>query len=123
MNVMLNKHDVVIDIVETVKPVKKNKNGVTVLCDADVAEGYIGSDNESIIPKQGMQFQPTYYDIAKIFAVDEIPAQVETGTYKYTPEDGFFLNEDIHPNTNMKLTERTSDLEDVVLEMSEIIYS
>ena len=70
MVIMLNKSDVIIDIVETVKPVKINKNGITILCGADEAQGYIGSDNETIYSRMGYQFNPTFYDIAKMYMVD-----------------------------------------------------
>lgn len=123
--VMLNKDNAVIDVVENVKPVCKSRSGITILCNNDEAQGYIGSDEETIYAKYGMQFQPTYYDIAKMYTVneDDIPSIVKPLVYKYDPEKGFFLNEDNYPDTNKGLTTKTNDLENIVLEMSEIVYA
>lgn len=120
--VMLNKDSVVIDIVDMVKPVKKSRRGVTILCAPEEAEGYVGSDNNTVYAKMGMQFQPTYYDIASLCTVEDVPALITPLNYKYNPEDGFTLNEDSYPDTNLGLTQKSKDLEDMVLEMSEIVY-
>lgn len=121
--VMLNKDNVVVDIVDVVKPVRKAPNGVTILCPADICEGYLGSSDDTIYSKIGMQFQPSFYDIASIYAVEEVPNMVEPLVYKYTVDDGFFLNDTNYPDTNLGLTKKSKDLEDIVLEMSEIIYA
>ncbi len=121
--VMLNKDAVVIDIVDVVKPVRKAANGNTILCDPEICEGYIGSDNNTVYAKMGMQFQPSFYDIAQMYMVDDVPALVTPLTHKYDPEEGFTLNEDVYPDTNLGLIEKERDLEDMVLEMSEIIYA
>ena len=121
--VMLNKDNAVVDIVDTIKPVKKAANGVTILCPAEEAQGYVGSDNETIYARIGMQFQPTYYDIAKMYLVaEDIPAVVAPLAYKYDPEHGFSINQDEYPETNKALTLRVTDAEDILMEMSEIIY-
>lgn len=120
--VMLNKDSVVIDIVDMVKPVKKSRRGITILCAPEEAEGYVGSDNNTVYAKMGMQFQPTYYDIASLCTVEDVPALITPLNYKYNPEDGFILNEDSYPDTNLGLTQKSKDLEDMVLEMSEIVY-
>lgn len=121
---MVNKDGAVVDIVDEVKPVRKGGNGVTILCDASQAQGYIGSDNETIYAKIGTQFQPSYYDIAGLYMVDsDIPKMVKPLVYKYSPENGFYINEDSYPDTNTGLTKKTTDLEDIVLEMSAIIYA
>jgi len=121
--VMLNKDNVIVDIVDEVKPVKKSRSGVTILCPAEEAEGYVGSDNNTVYAKIGMQFQPSYYDIASLYMVEDIPNLVVPLAYKYNPEEGFVLNEDSYPDTNLGLTEKERELEDIVLEMSEIIYA
>ena len=128
-HLLLNKDNVIIDIVDTVKPVMKNKNGITVLCKADEAQGYIGSDNDTIYAKIGSQFQPTYYDIAKAVSVGEIPALVVPLMFKYGFENAeatemtFYMNEDPYPETNTNLTARTTDIEDMILDMSMIVYA
>jgi hypothetical protein len=82
----------------------------------------VGSDNNTVYAKMGMQFQPTYYDIASLCTVEDVPALITPLNYKYNPEDGFILNEDSYPDTNLGLTQKSKDLEDMVLEMSEIVY-
>lgn len=120
--VMLNKDSVIIDIVDTVKPVKKSRSGVTILCPVEECEGYVGSDNDTVYAKMGMQFQPSFYDIASLISVDEVPAHISSLAYKYSTKDGFVLNEDSYPDTNLGLTVKARDLEDMMLEMSEIVY-
>lgn len=126
---MLNNNNVIIDIVDTVKPVMKNRNGITVLCKGNEAQGYIGSDNETIYAKFGSQFQPTYYDIAKLYAVDEVPKLVVPLMFKYgletedSTEFTFFMNEDPYPETNTTLTTKTTAIEEMILDMSMYVYA
>lgn len=128
-HLLLNKNGVIIDIVDAVKSVMKNKNGITILCKADEAQGYIGSDNDTIYAKIGSQFQPSYYDIAQIYAVEEIPQLVVPLMFKYGFENAgdtemsFFMNDEQYPETNANLTARTSDLENMILDMSMVVYA
>ncbi len=108
---------------DDVKPVKKNANGLTILCYPDEAEGYVGSDNETVYPRLGLQFQPSYYEVAQTLWIENIPTAVVPLAWKYDADNGFYMNEDPYPDTNRGLTVRASDLEDIVLEMSEIIYA
>ena len=96
MFLLLNKSNVIIDIVENVRYVYKNSNGLTVLCFEDKAEGYIGSDNDTIYAKIGMQFQPSFTDIASTAFVDKIPDGVIARSWKYIDNE-FVKNEDVHP--------------------------
>ena len=96
MFLLLNKSNVIIDIVDNIRYVYKNTNGLTILCYGDKAEGYIGSDNETIYAKMGMQFQPSFTDIASVASVDKIPDGVIPRSYKYI-DNKFVKNEDIHP--------------------------
>lgn len=96
MFLLLNKSNVIIDIVENVRYVYKNSNGLTILCFEDKAEGYIGSDNDTIYAKIGMQFQPSFTDIASTAFVDKIPDGVIARSWKYV-DNKFVKNEDIHP--------------------------
>ena len=122
--VMLNKDGAVVDIVDTVKPVMKSRSGAVVGCANDEAQGYVGSDNETIYAKVGSQFQPAYTDIAKMYTVDdeEIPSIYTPLAYKYNPEEGFTVNTDEYPDTNIKLTTRVNEAEEILMDMSEIIY-
>lgn len=102
---LLNKSDVIIDIVDEVRYVKKNENNLVVLCHQHDAQGYIGSDNETIYPKIGTQFRPSYDDIAKESAVDELPEGVVPLRYKYDWETCKIVeNEDPYPADNTTLT-------------------
>lgn len=96
MFLLLNKNNVIIDIVDNIRYVYKNTNGLTILCYEDKAEGYIGSDNETIYAKMGMQFQPSFTDIASTALVNEIPSGVIPRAWKYVDNE-FIKNEDVHP--------------------------
>lgn len=114
MYLMLNKDNVVIDVVETVKPVRKNSIGVTILCGGDQAEGYIGSNNDTVYSKIGVAF-PTYTDIASIVQYD---GEVEPIVCKYINGE-IVENEDDIQLSNKSLTKaaakNTADLEYVAM--------
>ena len=115
--VMLNKEGTIIDIVDMVKPVKKSRSGVTVLCPPEEAQGYVGSDNETVYAKMGTQLLPSYYDILTICMVDEVPENVSPLEYKYSTIEGFIPNDSDYPDTNTNLTKKTKvneeDISDV----------
>lgn len=91
MYLYLNNQGVIIDIVEDFKPVRKNKNGITVFCSMDDAEGYIGSDDQ-IYAKLGVNLIPAYTDIIRVVMTD-VPEEVVRLAFKYI--DGEFIpNED-----------------------------
>ena len=91
MYLYLNNQGVIIDIVEDFKPVRKNKNGITVFCSMDDAEGYIGSDDQ-IYAKSGVNLIPAYTDIIRVVMTD-VPEEVVRLAFKYI--DGEFIpNED-----------------------------
>lgn len=105
MYLYLNRDGVIIDIVKEHKPVKKNRNGITVFCGNDDAEGYIGSDDQ-IYSKMGANLIPAYTDIAAIVMTD-IPEGVKRLDYKYI--DGEFVeNEEAYPLDNTTLTKATA---------------
>lgn len=117
MYLLLNKTNVIIDIVENVRYVFRNKNDLVVLCRATQAEGYIGSD-DSIYPKAGSQLIPTYDEISSVVQVDEIDDGVCKLAYKY--EDGTFIeNEDPYPIDQIALsstvTKTTAQVEYIAL--------
>ncbi len=91
MYLYLNYQGVIIDIVEDFKPVKKNKNGITVFCGMDDAEGYIGSDNQ-IYAKSGANLIPAYTDILSVVMTD-VPEEVVPLAFKYIGGE-FVPNED-----------------------------
>lgn len=102
MNLYLNKDNVIVDIVETVKPVRK-ANGLTVLCGQDRAEGYLGA-NEEVYAKMGTQLIDQYSDVAQIVEEVEVPEGVTKRTHKYI-EGEFVENADPFPLENLALTE------------------
>lgn len=101
---LLNKSGVVIDIVDTVKYVKRNENNLVILCHQHDAQGYIGSDNETIYDRFGIPFKPDYTDIAHEATVeDDVAAAIVPRKYKYV--DGAVVpNEDPYPDDNFGLT-------------------
>ena len=118
---LLNRDNVIIDIVDDCKPVKKNINGLTVLCSIEEAQGYIGSD-ETIYAKEGSQFIPSYTDILSVVMIDVIPDYVEP--LKYTYKQGEFEeNTNPYPLNNLSLTidtaKNAADIEYIAI-MSEI---
>ena len=120
MFLLLNRSNVIIDAVETVKPVKKNSTGLTILCTMTDAQGYIGSD-ETIYAKMGTQLIESYTDIASVVEYD---GEVTPLAEKY--ENGEIVeNDEPFPLGNMALTsaaEKTSaDLEYVAMMTGEDI--
>lgn len=106
---LLNKDDVIIDIVDQIRYVKKNVNNLVILCHQDDAQGYLGSDGETIYAKKGTQFKPSYDDIAREGAVEELPKGVEPLKYKYDFETSKIVpNKDPYPVDNTTLALATS---------------
>ena len=117
MYLLLNKTNVIIDIVENLRYVFRNKNDLVVLCRATQAEGYLGS-NDAIYPKAGKQLIPTYDEISSVVQVDEVDEGVCTLAYKY--ENGEFVeNEDPYPINQSTLsstaTKTTAQVEYIAL--------
>lgn len=108
MYLLLNVSDVIIDIVDNIKYVKKNSNGISQLCYPYEAEGIIASDNNSVYLMSGKQITPSFYDIYKAVQVDSIDKEVECLKYKYT-NGKFVVNTDSYPDTNLNLTKTTKE--------------
>jgi hypothetical protein len=80
-------------------------NGLVVLCTQANAQGYIGSDNETIYPKTGTQLVPNYSDISKEVSVAEVDDSVTPLAYKYDFETGkIVVNKEPYPADNLTLT-------------------
>ena len=106
---LLNKDNVIIDIVDQVKYVNVNKNGLTVLCRQHEAQGYLGSDGNTIYAKVGTQFKPSYDDIAREGAVEELPDGVVPYLYKYDFDLAKIVpNDKPYAVDNTTLTQATS---------------
>lgn len=106
---LLNKNNVIIDIVDQIKYVAKNCNGLVILCRRSEAQGYIGSDNETIYPRQGSQFIPSYVDIANEVAVAEVAEDIVPLRYKYDFETAKIVpNREPYPADNITLTQAVS---------------
>lgn len=88
MYLYLNINDIIIDIVEDVKPVRRNVNNIIIPCYPDKAQGYMGTD-EKIYAKMGENFIPQFDDIKTFIGVDEIPEYVVPRAWKY--QDGEFI--------------------------------
>lgn len=110
-HLLLNKDNVVIDVVENVKYVKKNGNNLVILCHQHDAQGYIASDNENIYAKLGTQFKPDYTDIAAEATVeDDIAEAIVPRKFKYINGE-VAENEDPYPEDNLRLTNATAQNE------------
>lgn len=105
MYILTNKDDVIIAICEVLKPCRQHK-GQTILCKDAEAQGYVSADGESVYAKMGEQFQPSFDDIANVYATDDIPEEVEPLKYLYDGE-AFIINEEPYPESNVKLTAET----------------
>ncbi len=103
----LNRDNVIVDIVETEYPVKKNDNGILVRCSAKEAEGYLGSDG-SVYPAAAKTLQSNYTDVLTSVAVDEVPDDVEPLAWKY--ESAAFVENETYPKTNLELTEENDQM-------------
>lgn len=104
----LNKDNVIIDIVDMPKYVRRNKNDLTILCDSGQAQGLIGADNETIYAKMGAQLIPSYSDIAMVVPVVYDETEEEIVPLKYRYEEGKIMkNTDAYPETNLELTTKS----------------
>ena len=88
MYLYLNINNIIIDIVDDVKPVMKNSNGIIIPCYDDKAQGYMGN-NEKIFAKVGQNFVQQFEDIMSVVGVEEVPQFVRPRVFKY--EDGEFI--------------------------------
>ena len=104
MYLYLNINNIIIDIVDDVKPVMKNKNDIIVSCYIDKAQGYMGN-NEKIYAKVGMNFVQQFEDIMSVVGVEEIPEYVKPRVFKY--EDGEFSEAENYELPNNELTNST----------------
>jgi len=88
MYLYLNINNIIIDIVDDVKPVMKNTNGIIIPCYVDKAQGYMGN-NEKIFAKVGVNFVQQFEDIMSVVGVEEVPQFVRPRVFKY--ENGEFI--------------------------------
>jgi hypothetical protein len=104
MYLYLNINNIIIDIVDDVKPVMKNSNGIIVKCYPDKAQGYMGN-NEKIFAKVGVNFVQQFEDIMSVVGVDEVPQYVRPRVFKY--ENGEFSEAENYELPNNELTNST----------------
>lgn len=101
MYLYLNINNIIIDIVDDVKPVMKNSNGIIIPCYVDKAQGYMGN-NEKIYAKVGQNFVQQFEDIMSVVGVEEVPQYVRPRVFKY--ENGEFVKADDYELTSQELT-------------------
>lgn len=104
MYLYLNINNIIIDIVNDIKPVMKNTNGIIIPCYVDKAQGYMGN-NEKIYAKVGQNFVQQFEDIMQVVAVEEVPENVRPRVFKY--EDGEFVEAENYELPNNELTNST----------------
>ena len=101
MCLYLNINNIIIDIVDDVKPVMKNVNGIIIPCYIDKAQGYMGN-NEKIYAKVGQNFVQQFEDIMSVVGVEEVPEYVRPRVFKY--ENGEFSEAENYELTGNELT-------------------
>ena len=105
MYLYLNINNIIIDIVDDVKPVMKNVNGIIIPCYIDKAQGYMGN-NEKIYAKVGQNFVQQFEDIMSVIGVEEVPEYVKPRIFKY--EDGQFTEAEDYELPNKELTSESA---------------
>ena len=104
MYLYLNINNIIIDIVDDVKPVLKNSNGIIIPCYIDKAQGYMGN-NEKIYAKVGVNFVQQFEDIMSVVGIEEVPSYVTPRVFKY--ENGEFSEAENYELPNNELTNST----------------
>ena len=104
MYLYLNINNIIIDIVDDVKPVLKNSNGIIIPCYIDKAQGFMGN-NEKIYAKVGVNFVQQFEDIMSVVGVEEVPSYVVPRVFKY--ENGEFVEAEDYQLSADELTSST----------------
>ena len=105
MYLYLNINNIIIDIVDDVKPVMKNSNGIIIPCYIDKAQGFMGN-NEKIYAKVGVNFVQQFEDIMSVVGVEEVPEYVKPRIFKY--EDGQFTEAEDYELSSQELTSESA---------------
>lgn len=117
MILYLNINNIIIDIVEDVKPVMKNSNGIIIPCYVDKAQGYMGT-NEQIYAKIGVNFIQSFTDIKEFVNVEEVPSYVVPRVFKY--ENGEFVEAESYELSGSELTnsslQQRADIDYIAME-------
>ena len=117
MYLYLNINNIIIDIVDDVKPVMKNSNGIIIPCYVDKAQGYMGT-NEQIYAKIGVNFIPSFTDIKEFVNVEEVPDYVVPRVFKY--ENGEFVEAESYELSGSELTnsslQQRADIDYIAME-------
>ena len=117
MYLYLNINNIIIDIVDDVKPVMKNSNGIIIPCYVDKAQGYMGT-NEQIYAKIGVNFIPSFTDIKEFVNVEEVPDYVVPRVFKY--ENGEFAEAESYELSGSELTnsslQQRADIDYIAME-------
>ena len=117
MYLYLNINNIIIDIVDDVKPVMKNSNGIIIPCYVDKAQGYMGT-NEQIYAKIGVNFIPSFTDIKEFVNVEEVPSYVVPRVFKY--ENGEFVEAESYELSGSELTnsslQQRADIDYIAME-------
>ena len=101
MYLYLNRDCIIIDIVEDIKPVRKNVNGIIIPCCINESQGFIGSA-EKIYAKVGFNFISSFDDILTYACVEEVPDYVVPRLYKYI--DCEFIEAEEYELSGVQLT-------------------
>lgn len=86
MYILLNRENVVVDILENIRYIKlQSSNGIVVACEENEGTGVIGSDCDThyTLVKADTQNSP---NAIRVLEVDEIPSKVKPNVYKLDEE-------------------------------------
>lgn len=86
MYVLLNRENIVVDILSELRYIKlQSSNGIVVACEEDEGTGVIGSDCNThyVLIKSDTQNSP---DAVRVMEIEEIPSDVTVGLYKLDTE-------------------------------------
>lgn len=118
MYLYINTEQVIVDIVEDFKPIKRNKNNIFIVCNMEKAQAFIGS-NDIIYPKVGVNIVPSFYDVISVVNVDNIPEDVQVLKWKYV--DGEFVsNSEPYPLNNLPLTIGVSENDSAICDIADL---
>ncbi len=89
--VLLNRDNIVIDILDTIRYLKLQPFGIVIACDKDEGIGVIGSDADTHYPL--IESDTTNNaNAVRVMELEEIPSYVKPQEYKYEEQSNSFVN-------------------------------
>lgn len=89
--ILLNRNNVVIDILSNIRYLKRQPSGITIACDENEGIAVIGSDANTHYPLISSDISNNP-DAVKVMKVEKIPSYVKPNGYKFNYEVGQFVD-------------------------------